>query len=404
MTNNQRRIIINLNRLAHGGGQQNGMSFLSTLAEIRDPKDYRVAVLKNSLLHRHAVACGFPVVLSDNKWFMELFCRRYFQKGDVCFNFFGPPWRRSKDWLVNVSGVAYSNLFYPEIDFWKYHSTFGKTLKHLTDRLRLFQIGAADYWIFETEELLRRSRLLAKYPEERTAAVRMCPSVLVKPENVSEEAKSRFESKLTPGSRRLLFLAGGNPNKRIINVASILYLMRVRFRPNDPVEIVVTLPPDNGYFKKIKDEFSRFGLSKCLVNVGPVPPQDVASLITCCRCMCLFSVLESFSNNMVEAWNMGIPLVVTDSSWASSEAGDAAFYLDPDHGEQACGVLWDAIQDAEKRRTVVGNGRQRLESFPDPVQKCEAYLRCIEQARQLGGLGKSRRNIVRWGIFPRDGS
>lgn len=390
------KIILNLQRLSSGGGLQNGMSFMTTLKSLRAPEDFIVVAQKNSHLVQLAEKLGFPVLSASNKIDMDLNCRKYFSKRDICFTFFGPPWLRSKDYLINIVGVAYSNLYYPEVDFWKHLPWRKKLVKNFYDRLRMWQTGMADFWIFETEALLHRARHLAHYPVERTDVVRMCPSRLVQPGFIIADEKKYFESKMTQGSRRFLFLAGGNPNKRIVNIAKILRVLHDTYQPGFPIEVVTTLPPQCDYYKKVESELTKFGMDESWINLGPVSPDLVPSLISCCDCMCLFSVLESFSNNMVEAWNMGVPLIVTNAEWSRSEAGNAVFYTDPGNAKQTADVLWDSLQNEEKRNAIIEQGYQQLKTFPDDIEKCEAYLSCIERAGKLGYIGKERKQIVRW--------
>jgi hypothetical protein len=244
------KIILNFTRVAQGGGVQNSLSFIENLKKIDELAKYVLIARKKSIILDKALEEGYDSI-GVNEYKMDFFCRKHFSREQVCFTFFGPPWLTSVDYLINVCGVAYSNLFYPEIDFWKGFSGAEKVKRNLKDFLRFFNLRFSDFWIFETESLAQRANFIAGFPEDRVGVVRMSPSSLVSPEKIKETWASEFEDYLTPGSFRLLFLASDNPNKRIIKIAPILKKILEEFNPNISIEVVTTLNLDCEYFKKI---------------------------------------------------------------------------------------------------------------------------------------------------------
>lgn len=383
--------IINLTRIGmRDGGSQTACSFLQQLSEQASPKDYIVVAFNNSDAGRLSAALGFDNIMIHRnvreRARFDMCCRRFFGKGQLCFTFHGVPWCRAKDYLLNVSGVADSNLYYPEIPFWKHLSVRGQALKYLKDRGRMLGYSRADYWIFETEVLARRAIDLAGYPQNRVATVKMSTSTFVSPEKVTSEVRDHFKQRIGDGFS-LLFMAGANPNKRIIHAGNAVADMRTRRITTTPVKIVTTLDPRSDYYRMIQQEFSRLQVEDAWVNLGQVAFDQIPSLIDACDVICLFSVLESFSSNFTEAWAMRKPLLVSDLDWARSACGKAAMYVSPENASELADAIVLLMRPSVQAR-LLKEYTSHFNTYPTAQERCRQYLDCIETARRLGNISR----------------
>jgi glycosyltransferase involved in cell wall biosynthesis len=394
------RTILNFTRIAtSGGGFQNALSFIELLPRVADMSRF-VAVCNRGRLAEKAVGSGIDVIIT-RRWRgydeMDFNCVRRFSKGDVCFTFFGHPWRRSRGYLINVCGVALSNLFYPEVPFWAGLPKWRQYGRAVVDGFRYTQLRFADYWVFETDVLAKRAIDLAAFPRDRVSVVRMSPSVVVLGSKVGAAVNLPYSNNLPPGYR-LLFLASAHPNKRIHLAAPIVRRMNETLLPNKKVMAVTTLSERTPYWRVISRAFRAEGIEEYLVNVGPVDTENVSSLVRQCDVMCLFSVLESFSNNLVEAWAMNTPLAITDADWARDAAGDSAIYLNPCDSRDAACKLAHVLESQEDARQLCAAGLRQLANYPSGERKTLAYLQELEIARQMGFVKESERGEIRqWG-------
>ncbi len=299
------------------------------------------------------------------------------------------------DYLINVNGCAYSNLFYPEIPFWAQAGKY-RYLFEMKDFFRRKQIQKADYWIFETEVLRKRAIELCNFPEERVGVVNMAPSQLVKPENVKGDLLSVFESKL-PKKFKFLHLCGPHPNKRLVAMAAITREM-VKQGARDFC-VVFTINCDSDYAKMVQLAFVKEGVEDYLELVGPVASDECATLIDCCDVMCTFSILESFSNNFIEAWRMRKPLVVTDSDWSRGSCGGGALYLNPENSFESAGMLRTLLDNDALRKDVIEKGSLQLANYPTPEEKLNLYLIEMEKAKFLGPCPSEERRCIKWPVI-----
>jgi hypothetical protein len=96
------------------------------------------------------------------------------------------------------------------------------------------------------------------------------------------------------------------------------------------------------------------------------------------------SLLESFSNNFVEAWAMQKPLLTVRDEWAFSAAQHAALYIDIVNGEIDLNSFLEAISTEPSE--VISKGVTLLRNYPTAAEKNMQYLEAIERATKLGCL------------------
>ena len=379
---------------------QNAASFLEELSEIGGVERFHIVTFNDGPLAQLVERLNFPHLFlkrtPTSRFLFDIQCRRYYRRGEVCFTFFGPPWYGSRGYLVNIGGVAYSNLYYPEVPFWRFLPIHSRMTKHFVDCGRMFGCSWLDYWIFETEAMAERATTLAGYPAARVGVVRMTPSKLVSPDRVDFGKREAFRRRIGAGLS-LLFLAGPNPNKRIANIAPAVAVLRNRSVLKERLTIVTTLEPTSAYCEHVAREFRRHNVFESWINLGPIPPDDVASLMDACSIVCLFSALESFSNNCVEAWVMRKPLIITDMDWSRDSCGPAAVYVDPHNAEQVASAITKIGADERYRNAVLGEYSKQLAVYPSRRAKCDAYLEHIRRAQSLGLISRAeRRSICRF--------
>lgn len=394
----QGRVLLNLSPVSKGGGLQNALSLVQTLSKKSLVKHNFLAILPSSEVLVNACRNGGIDYVAVNAGYLnrlkfELKMRGMFSSEQVCFTQFGPPMLRSTGYLLNIIGVAYSNLFYPEIQFWSYLPYRQRVKKALIDEYRRVLITRADYWIFETEILRKRAIEVCGFPENRVGVVRMAASSLVSPSEVKLELREQYDKKL-PNGFRFLFLSGAHPNKRLHILAELA--VALRSLGNQDFVFVGTMDDAHPYTALVVSEFEKHGVGMHFANLGPVLSEDVATLIEVSDAMCNFSVLESFSNNFVEAWRMRRPLVVTDSDWARDSCGQAALYVNVDNVEETAMALERIVMDAALRHRLVTTGDNQLSSYPTAEKKTDLYLREIDKARLLGPCSRSEKKNIHW--------
>ncbi len=386
-------LYINFLYAPSGGGYQNSLSFIKSLMGLEfDFSSVTVFVYQGSELHDIAIRNGIKYHAVKKgvvyKLLFELFSRLHLQKGEVVFSLFGPPMLTTCNYTMNVGGMAISNVFYKDVDFWGYLNPFRKFLKKIKDDYRKGRYTKLDYWIFETDLLMRKAIDEFGFPRDRCSVVRMAPSTLVSPHNVIRN--SRF-CDLKHNDNNFLYLCGAHPNKRLHALPGLALMLRNLGFTN--FKFVLTAGK-NEYLSSVIGGAERLGVLENFINIGPVKPDEVATIVDSCDYVCTVSLLESFSNNFVEAWKMEKPLVVTDAEWARASCMDSAYYINLDDTEQAAKIIMELVGSEEIKQLLVENGRRILKYYPSTESKSLRYIEILNRAKKLGKISKKQREGI----------
>lgn len=376
------KILLNFLPLKRGGGVQVGLDFINQVrifgrnhfwylvatagtpfASLKDSNNFFIAkIVGNTLLERLK---------------FEIYDSRYLVRSvgpNVVYTQFGPHFPTSG--VKNVVGCAYSNLMYPEIFFWHTLPWYQRLQKNLIDYYRLNKIKNADAVIFETEDLKRRAIKFHGLLDNNVYCVKPCASYLVSENSFHKDTANKCDK--IPFGNRILMLSGYHPNKNIELLPRIAWILKKSKIIKDVV-FVLTLPDDHPGTRRIFDIAESLDVSECIYNIGPIPPEGCAEAYRACSAVILPSRLESFSNNIAEAWAMGKPLIISDFDWSREICGNGATFFNYDDAENASVCLHLVLTDDVYRKKVIENGRQRLATYLSPEERFLAYQEIIEQ-------------------------
>ena len=292
---------------------------------------------------------------------------------NLIYTQFGPGWPVKG--YFQIAGCAYSNLFYPELDFWGALPFHARLRKKAIDAFRLGAIKKAQVSIFETEDLAIRARNMLGLDEERIKFVKASVSSLVNQNSRHPETEKRFHR--VPEGNNVLLLSGYHVNK---NIEFLLRVAKeIKLRGIFGVRFVLTLPPELSQTKNLMDEVRKSGCEDLVYNIGPIPQEGCCEAYRKCKFTILPSMLESFSNTIAETWEMGNPLLVSDLSWARSLCGQAAAYYKYLNVDSFIETLLGLINDDTAREDLIIEGRKQLSTYPTSRQRFESYMSIIEQ-------------------------
>lgn len=369
---NDKRLIFNFVPIVSGGGLQNALSLISDI-----PADLNCLFLvrEGGALHKYCVDESLNcIVVGANKikrLIFELKIRTLFKRGDICFTLFGPPPLTAINYLYNINGFAYSNILHKEIDFWWWCKPVEKIKKKLTDLYRAKITGSADEIIFETDLLLEKARNDVRFNSKKLHVVHMAPSKLV----------SRFRGstdrnpKVKKTNFNILYLAGDHPNKRVSDLSRIAFILA---KENIEVCFNITLP-EGSLLTDIMSEATELGVKHYINNLGPIPQSEVGNTINSVDVMMNIAYLESFSNNVVEAWALSKPLIITDAEWARRSCHDAAVYVDVDNNASVVNAF-KRVMNKANQSMLTTKGEEMLNRMPSAEQKHSYYFEIIRSA------------------------
>lgn len=369
------KILINLSTLKKGGGQNVALNFLHSLAtlSIRD-KEFYFFVADNSAAHNYLLSNNKEnfTVLPNNplkRILFELFLSKKIlnrNKIDIIYTYFGIGMFNKK--IPQISGSADSNLFFPEINFWSHYKGIPRLKKWLIDSYRILGLKRANAIIFENKIMEERSKEL--FGLKKT--IYIMPSINM---NVASKELKKLQKTNVPKG---LFLCGWQLNKNVMlipDIASELKKKLVDFK------FVITAPVDNSneylqFIEKVKS----LDVINYIEIIGQVKKEELTSLYDKIDFVFLLSKLESFSNNIIEAWYYKKLLIISDELWAKSICKEeAALYVERDNAKNIAELIMSTIEDKTIGEKIIKKGLEEISKYPTIKEKTLAELNYITQ-------------------------
>ncbi len=105
-------------------------------------------------------------------------------------------------------------------------------------------------------------------------------------------------------------------------------------------------------------------LKERIINIGPVPHEQLAALYAHSDALLMPTLFESFSSAYVEAMHYGVPIITSDLDFARASCGDAAIYFDPASAAAMAAAVRSLTADPAFAERLRHRGRTRLSELP----------------------------------------
>ena len=374
-------ILLNFYPVQSGGGQQVASNFLKILAKNDFGHNWFVFVGKGSELEKLALksysncrVLSLPynyrnriLKIDDIKLFIEK------NRIEIIYSY-GPilPIKN----VPQVLRTVYSNLYFPEIDFWKGNSFFVKIKKKIIDKYRLKQTLKADGLVFENESMLNRALSLFSFPKEKVRYIE--PSVSVFDESSTKEDLN-YLTKIE--SFKILYLSSWYLNKNIHVLPQVAKFLK---DANCNVKFVLSLSKeDKPVQTNLLSQISKHELEEYFEFIGKIEAQFVHQIIRSSDAMILLSKLECFSSNVVEAFSFKKPLIISNEKWAHAACHDAALYVNRDDPRDIASKITNLVASSSLQNLILEASEKRLESFNTPEEKVYKQVEFLEYIYKL---------------------
>src|SRR5262245_29439255 len=131
---------------------------------------------------------------------------------------------------------------------------------------------------------------------------------------------------------------------------------------------------------------SRLGLAGVVRTLGYVPRQDLPALYAGALCLVHPSLFEGFGIPLVEAMQVGCPILAARGTALPEVAGDAALFFDPRDGEAIARALALVAGDAARAADLARRARDRAPLFSATVM-ARRTLDLFAGVRQAAAAG-----------------
>ncbi len=350
-------VLLDVGAIKSGGGAQLALNFLAYINSHSESDINWFAVLPPHGVIRNAGAEG---IFKEWKASSAQFCQRlYFENVELpnvlcrwgihrIFTFFGSGLPHPVN-IKSVVSVAYPIVCYPESLYWKHVPTLEGMKKRAMNRARLARMKLANTIIVETAIMQKRLAAALGRNYDGIKIIGPTPTAYVQRSPCPEEGITRF-----------LFISGIDQHKNLWRLPAVATSLLRRGR--SAFRFVLTV--DRG---ALLDSMKRNRVSACLHDemfefVGSVSPMEIDLLYKRSACVVSLSDLESFSNNYMEAWLAGRPLIASDRDFAREICRSSALFVEPHNTEDIADKMVMIMDNHEVRDNLIMSGTRQLQS------------------------------------------
>ena len=136
------------------------------------------------------------------------------------------------------------------------------------------------------------------------------------------------------------------------------------------------------FYKQVR----KYSVDDCIEYLGAVPPEKIPETYAASDAILLLSKLESFSNNIIEAWTYRRPIIVSDMEWSRAIIGEAGYYVNRNSPEDIADAIQKVCSNNELKSQLVNSGTRTLKTYPDISQHVQDVISvlCIIKQKTLG--------------------
>ncbi|WP_294079555.1 glycosyltransferase [Proteiniphilum sp. UBA5384] len=371
-------ILLNFFPVQSGGGQQVASNFLITIMNNNYNHNWFVYVGENSELHilANQILPKSNLLITKYSYIERLTNKKKVDEFidnngiDLIYNY--APILQTRKKIPQIVRSVYSNLYFPEVNFWKGYSPIIRLKKNIIDKLRLQGTLKANGLIFENKSMQVRASELFNYPTEKTFYIE--PSVTLFDESLTSPSYGYLKE---DESFKILYLSSWHLNKNIHILPHVAAILKKR---NIMVKFILSLNiNDTAIQKKLVNVINNFQVNEYFTFIGKVPAKYVHQVIKYSNAMILLSKLECFSSNIIEAFYFQRPLIIADEPWAKSECKDAVLYVQRDNILDIVNNIETLKSDKNLYDDLISKGHKRLNEFNTPEKKVTKQVEFIEK-------------------------
>lgn len=381
-------VLLDLSSIKSGGGAQLALNFIEAINADRFGLRVGLVLISDSFpfsdrLKGHyslaVIPSNVPARLIYEYWNLP----KLVQDHGITkvYTFFGPGLPRLRG-VRRIVGMAYPTLVYNESDYWKHLPKGFRLKKKLQNAMRFRRLQSADHLVFETSIMERRAR--------SRDMVRGGASVLG-PTPTAFLTSTQAPSLAEHGAR-VLFLAGPDPHKNLWRLPGVLDQLKreklqVRFLLSMSREAFLAACPSAAAIPEDR-------LNSYFTFLGQLSPDRLQSAYDDCNVVGNLSDLESFSNNYMEAWLTGRPILASDRDFARHICGESALYVEPHDPDSLLAGLRRFARNEVDVEAMVNAGRKAIARLPSMDERLKILAEIIGsdlQGEPVSGTANGRK-------------
>ncbi|MBQ4844381.1 glycosyltransferase [Pseudoalteromonas sp. MMG005] len=365
------KLLIDFSPIKSGGGAQLAINFLKLF---KADCNFDVLISDAFPYNLNELNLQCNVIVNSAKTISRLKFEYFHYKKIVkknnythVYTFFGSGLPKIKG-VKQISGVAYPIICNDDSPYWKFLPTTFKFKKKIVNYIRKSRLKTADHIIFETEVMQSRCCDVLNFNATNSTVLAPTPSFFIKKAKVSE---SRNITKF-------LILSGLDYHKNIWRVVQLLPKLREN---NIIVKFVLSSTKNQlvSFYRNLIDGISEELIDEFFEFKGHIKADLIQQVYDDIDVVMNIADLESFSNNYMEAWVAGKPILASDRDFARYICKGSAYYVEPHDSKSLYNGMVKFVNKEIDKDEMVMQGEANLSILPSFEERVEKILEVIKR-------------------------
>lgn len=378
------KIVFNAYNLRIGGGETIGLGIIQSLYKLNSPHEFHIFLpdykpykifLNEGRIHIHFVPPFFTRTLIGRLFInFYLITKEKKIRADFIFSMgnYALPLKKKQLLLVHWPYAVYPNsIAWKRMNFLSYVKRklrawwFKKNLKFASEIT--VQTGLMKEQFLKNYEFKGQVDIIPTTYSPVLRASEKSP-ILGKIRAVKEENKDSFF---------IICISKYYSHKNL----EILVPLAERIKSGrEKIKILINLDPyQDIYAKKLLKKIEKNKLQDIVINLGPIPQEDLYEVYKSADAFFLPTLLESFGIIYYEAMVAGLPIFTSDLDFAKDICGETAFYFDPLDAESIFQCLVDNLNKSLELQRKKEASKEKVKSFKSWDEIAKEYLLVIER-------------------------
>jgi glycosyltransferase involved in cell wall biosynthesis len=367
----RKKILVDCSNLHYGGAMQVARSFIWHASQDRQG-NYDYSYVVHEALAKQCPWLSNVVYQSDvspqrdSKVAQAVHSSMVAAAPDLVYSIFGPTVRYTR--CPHICGLANAWVSHARLsDFFGSRSLLAGAKKWAVSKVLGFRVRRHRHIIFETAVARETYSRRYRYPRNRTSVVsNTIPSSVSLVTETPDLARAP--------EIRVLCLASYYPHKNLESIPKVARLLKQR--TGRRLVFQLTLDPEV-YRRHILPLVERLEVADSVVNLGPIPVEDLQSTYTNAHIVYQSSLLETFSAVYAEGLATRRYLLLHDQAAARAVCGDAGIYVDSQNPSSVCQAALQVL--AGRHCKIFDQYDRAIQNLPSPLQKYQACTAVFDQ-------------------------
>jgi len=149
------------------------------------------------------------------------------------------------------------------------------------------------------------------------------------------------------------------------NVHNILegFILFKKKHPNSPHKLVLAGDYGGEYHALLQKSIAEERITEKVVFLGYMVKEDLYTLYVHAGALMFCTLQEGFGMPIIEAMDLGVPVITSNRAPMDEVGGEAAFIVDPESPKEIAQAMETAIFDEDKRSEAIRRGKERAKLF-----------------------------------------